>query len=90
MSDEILVAHGHADDPHRRWLRHTYQEGPGFRFLATRGGRPPRRDLEHRSDLDVVRERARLLRVTREEGLVTALALGTRETSQRPLPTVRG
>jgi hypothetical protein len=28
-------------DPHRRLLRHTYQEGPGFLFLATRGGRPP-------------------------------------------------
>ena len=28
-------------EPHRRLLRHTYQEGPGFLFLATRGGRPP-------------------------------------------------
>jgi hypothetical protein len=30
-------------EPHRRLLRHTYQEGPGFLFLATRGGRPPGR-----------------------------------------------
>ena len=30
-------------DPHRRLRRHTYQEGPGFLFLATRGGRPPDR-----------------------------------------------
>lgn len=75
MPDEILATYGHANDPHRRWLRHTYQEGPGFRFLATRGGRP-RRPLERRSELDVVRERARLLRVMREEGLAAALALG--------------
>src|SRR5713226_645508 len=63
-------------DPHRRWLRHTYQQGPGFRFRATRGGRP-RLDPERRSELDAVRERARLLRIMREEGLVAALALGT-------------
>jgi len=75
MPDETL-AHGHAKDPHRRLLRHTYQEGPGFRFLATRGGRPPRRDLERRSELEVVRERAHLLRVMREDGLDVALALG--------------
>lgn len=62
-------------DPHRRWLRHTYQEGPGFRFLATRGGRPPLPD-QRRSDLGVVRERARLVRTLRDEGLVAALALG--------------
>lgn len=62
-------------DPSRRWLRHTYQEGPGFRFLATRGGRP----LEHRrlaGQLDSVRERARLLRIAREEGLARAIELG--------------
>jgi len=63
-------------DPHRRWLRHTFQEGPGFRFLATRGGRPPSAD-PRRGDLDLVRERARLVRVMREEGLVAALALGS-------------
>ncbi len=64
-------------DPHRRWLRHTYQEGPGFRFLATRGGRPPKNDALHH-DLAVVRERARLVRTMREDGLVAALALGGR------------
>ncbi len=75
MSDEVLASRDHVRDPHRRWLRHTYQEGPGFRFLATRGGRPPHPDLEPRSDLDAVRQRARLLRLMREEGLVAALAL---------------
>jgi len=63
-------------DPHRRWLRHTYQEGPGFRFLATRGGRPPLPD-EHRGELAVVRERARLVRTLRDDGLVAALELGS-------------
>src|SRR6266851_8786740 len=62
-------------DPHRRWLRHTYQEGPGFRFLATRGGRPPR-SVAIRDDLAVVRTRVRLVRTMRDEGLVAALALG--------------
>ena len=31
---------GTRSDPHRRPLRHTYQEGPGFLLLATQGGRP--------------------------------------------------
>ena len=62
-------------DPHRRWLRHTYQEGPGFRFLATRGGRPPRHGVR-RVDFAVVRGRARLLRQTREEGIAAVLARG--------------
>jgi transposase InsO family protein len=62
-------------DPQRRWLRHTYQEGPGFRFLATRGGRPPLRG-ERRSDLAVVRGRARLVRIVREDGLAAAIELG--------------
>ena len=75
MPDEILATWGHAKDPHRRWLRHTYQEGPGFRFLATRGGRP-QLDRDRGSQLDIVRERARLLRVLQADGLVAALALG--------------
>ena len=75
MPDEILASHGHLKDPHRRWLRYTYQEGPGFRFLATRGGRPPGQ-TERRSELARVRERSGLLRVMREQGLVAALALG--------------
>jgi transposase InsO family protein len=75
MPDEILAPREHIRDPQRRWLRHTYQEGPGFRFLATRGGRP-RREVERRSELDVVRERARLVRVLGEEGVSVALTLG--------------
>ena len=75
MADEILATYGHAKDPHRRWLRHTYQEGPGFRFLATRGGRPPLPGAPRRG-LAIVRERAWLVRVAHEEGLVAALALG--------------
>ena len=76
MPDEILVLRSdHIRDPHRRWQRHTYQEGPGFLFLATRGGRPPL-PAPARDDLAVVRERARLVRVLREEGLAAALALG--------------
>jgi transposase InsO family protein len=75
MRDEILATHGHAKDSHRRWMRHTYQEGPDFLFLATRGGRP-RLDRERRSGLGVVRQRARLVRVMREEGLAAALTLG--------------
>src|SRR6266568_45762 len=62
-------------DPQRRWLRHTYQEGPGFRFLATRGGRPPGPELPRR-DLSVVRERARVLRTARADDLAAALELG--------------
>jgi hypothetical protein len=46
-----VLQQGHEADPHRRLLRHTYQEGPGFLFLATRGGRPPqpaeRRGFDH-------------------------------------------
>src|SRR5712692_2809164 len=75
MQDRILATHGHQYDPHRRWLRHTYQEGPGFRFLATRGGRPPR-GRAPRDSLAVVRARARMVRMMREEGLLAALALG--------------
>jgi transposase InsO family protein len=61
-------------DPERRWLRHTYQEGPGFRFLATRGGRPPRPSIA-RNRLALVRERARVVRIARDDGLGAALAL---------------
>jgi transposase InsO family protein len=73
--DEIASDYGHTKDPHRRWLRHTYQEGPGFLFLATRGGRPPSRGRGH-GDLTEIRRRARLLRVAREDGIAAALALG--------------
>ena len=73
--DEIRVTHGHERDPHRRWLRHTYQEGPGFRFLATRGGRPPEQGPSG-SVFAVVRQRARVVRIAREEGIAAALELG--------------
>jgi transposase InsO family protein len=66
-------------DPHRRLLRHTYQEGPGFLFLATRGGRPP----GHREpdDLAGLRFRARCVRLAREEGIAAALGLGVSRAS---------
>ncbi|MEX2245417.1 MAG: integrase core domain-containing protein [Dehalococcoidia bacterium] len=73
--DEIRTGEGHERDPHRRWMRHTYQEGPGFRFLATRGGRPPE-SRPMGSQLAEVRRRAHLLRLAREDGLGAALAYG--------------
>jgi transposase InsO family protein len=69
----------HRKDPHRRLLRHTYQEGPGFLFLATRGGRPPGRSAA--PDLAGLRFRARCVRVAREEGIAAALALGASRAS---------
>src|SRR6266542_3155622 len=51
-----------------------FRRGPGFRFLATRGGRPP--DPIPRPDpVAVVRRRARALRVWQDEGLSAALAI---------------
>ena len=74
--DEIFAPNReHTRDPHRRWLRHTYQEGPGFRFLATRGGRPPERQRRSRA-VEVIRQRARVLRMARTQGIAAALALG--------------
>jgi transposase InsO family protein len=74
--DEIRVTtHGHASDPRRRWLRNTFQEGPGFRFLATRSGRPRRRRRDD-AVLAAIRLRARCVRVAREDGIAAALALG--------------
>ena len=66
-------------DPHRRPLRHTYQEGPGFLFLATRGGRPPR--PRAREDLPALRFRIRCVRTAEDEGVAAALALGVSRTS---------
>jgi len=66
-------------DPHRRLLRHTYQEGPGFLFLATRGGRPP--GPAGPPDFGAVRFRARCVRVAHEEGIDAALALGVSRAS---------
>src|SRR6266568_9469058 len=73
--EQIASGHGHLSDPHRRWLRHTYQEGPGFLFLATRGGRPPTREVAN-NELAQIRRRARVLRVAKEDGMAAALALG--------------
>jgi transposase InsO family protein len=73
------IPRDHRSDPHRRLLRHTYQEGPGFLFLATRGGRPP--DPSERLDLAGLRLRARAVRVAREEGIAAALGLGVSRAS---------
>ena len=74
MPDALLGSRNHLHDPARRWLRRTYQDGPGFRFLATRGGRPP--ELRPpAAPLAVVRRRARALRIWRTEGLPAALAI---------------
>jgi transposase InsO family protein len=69
----------HRTEAHRRFLRHTYQEGPGFLFVATRGGRPPGRPP--RPDLAGLRARARAVRVAREDGIAAALALGVSRAS---------
>lgn len=66
-------------EPHRRLLRHTYQEGPGFLLLATRGGRPP--GPVPRPDAAALRWRLRCIRVAREEGIAAALALGVSRAS---------
>ena len=75
MDEIFATSHNKVVDPTRRWLRHTYQEGPGFRFLATRGGRPPNGERA-RSWPEVVRRRARVLRVARDEDMAAALRLG--------------
>jgi transposase InsO family protein len=72
--NQIWTGHGNERDPERRWLRHTYQEGPGFLFVATRGGRPP--GGTDRVGLGEIRHRARLVRIARDESLAAALALG--------------
>ena len=69
----------HRKDPHRRLLRHTYQEGPGFLLLATRGGRPPGRAGQR--DPANLRLRARAVRLAREDGVSAALALGVSRAS---------
>jgi putative transposase len=54
----------HPNDPKRRTRRHHYQEGPGFLFVATQGGRPPR--VQPEASLTRVRERMRAVRLARE------------------------
>lgn len=75
--DDIQTSH--RSDPHRRLLRHTYQEGPGFLFLATRGGRPP--GPTDRLDVAGLRLRARAVRFARKDGIASALALGVSRAS---------
>jgi len=70
---------GNRSDQHRRLQRHTYQEGPGFLFLATRGGRPPDRAVGE--DLAGLRFRMRCVRTARESGIDAALALGASRAS---------
>ena len=73
----------HRSDPHRRLLRHTYQEGPGFLFLATRGGRPPgprsARTWRRCGSASAASARAQ------EEGTAAALALGVSPGEPAPL-----
>jgi putative transposase len=66
-------------DQHRRPLRNRYQEGPGFLFLATSGGRPPAAST--REDLTGLRFRIRCVRTALEQGIAAALALGASRTS---------
>jgi hypothetical protein len=74
-------------DP-RRVLRHTYQEGSGFLFLATCGGRPPA--TQERDGLTALRFRARGVRAAREDGIAATFRPArdvrrTRELAQRRL-----
>ncbi len=48
-------------DPRRLPRRNHYQEGPGFLFVATQGGRPPEATARSR-EAGVVRRRRRALR----------------------------
>ena len=62
----------HEKDP-RRWVRrHHYQEGPGFLFLATQGGRPAGRAPRPR--LARIRRRMAAVRLARREGVEAACA----------------
>ena len=60
-----------ASDPRRRVRRHHYQEGPGFLFLASQGGRPTGK-VGGRSGLVQVRQRIRAVRLARQIGVATA------------------
>jgi transposase InsO family protein len=66
-------------DRHRRPLRNRYQEGPGFLFLATSGGRPP--GPPRREDLSALRFRIRCVHTALTEGIAAAIALGTSRAS---------
>src|SRR6266568_865213 len=64
----------HQGDPRRRLRRHRYQEGPGFLFLATQGGRPA--SLVPGNSIDEVRRRMRAVRLAAELGVEGAIATG--------------
>src|SRR5216683_2067052 len=64
----------HPGDPRRRLRRHRYQEGPGFLFLATQGGRPT--SLEPENSVAEVRRRMRAVRLAAELGIEAGLATG--------------
>ena len=71
-------------DPHRRLLRHTYQEGPGFLFLATRGGRPPG-PRGPRGPRVACASASAACGPRSTEGIAAALALGVSRASLHPL-----
>ena len=60
-------------DPGRLPRRNHYQEGPGFLFLATQGGRPPAGDPDS-ATAGSVRRRAAALRRWQEGETATAVA----------------
>jgi len=71
MPELSETAQSHDHDP-RRWVRrHHYQEGPGFLFVATQGGRP-QADSRRPSQLARVRLRMRAVRLSREMGVDNA------------------
>ena len=59
-----------ASDPRRRLRRNHYQEGPGFLFVATQGGRPA--EPQDRASLAYVRLRMRAVRRGKEVGVEQA------------------
>lgn len=61
-------------DPRRLPLRNHYQEGPGFLFLATQGGRPPSPPRARRPAQVVRRRRAALRRWQAGESVATICA----------------
>lgn len=60
----------HKYDPKRFTRRYHYQQGPGFLFVATQGGRPP--PAQAHPSLAATRARMRAVRVARERGVVAA------------------
>jgi transposase InsO family protein len=60
-------------DPRRLPRRNHYQEGPGFLFLATQGGRPPSGGVRSVDGAEAVRRRSRALRRWAEGDPVAAV-----------------